>query len=212
MSTSKILASVLLSAGMLVCAEDGWAQALPDSAAVRRFHAGLTTVGVQHLNVVGLGLFGVYGNWQRSMSAVNWGGELFLLHSGERRVQREDAYNKAFAQDSVLTYVYEQVSSISLGGSAFRVLHAPPEEFGPTLPGVALGFSAGVVLETDRVGLQTSDLEYYYGYSAPSNTDISFRPYVRPQIMLSQGPVSIVAGVAVFPVFASWSVGVAYGW
>jgi len=194
---------------------EGVAQTFAPSDSVRRFHVGLTTVGVRHLGVVGLGMFGVYGDWQRSQSMVNWGGEVLLLHSGERRIARSRAHNPAFRSDTLyrsVSYVYEQVSSIGVGGSAFRVLRTPPDELDFVLPGVTLGVSGGVILETDRVGLQSSELDLYYGGGAPSDTDVSFRAYVRPQLMLSQGSVSVVVGMAFLPEFASWSVGVAYGW
>lgn len=208
------IACGLLVSGLLACPFAGRAGAASRSDSARTYHLGLTTVRVRHLDVVGLGMFGVYGDWSGSSSVVNWGGEVMLLHSGERRIPRLKAYNPAYS-DTVyrsISHVYEQVSSIAIGASAFRVLRPPPEEWGLALPGVTLGVAAGIAFETDRVGLQSSDLDLYYGVSAPSNTDVYFSGYIRPQLVLSQGSISVVAGIAFLPEFASWSVGVAYGW
>jgi len=177
-----------------------------------RYHAGVTVVGVQHLGGAGLGLFGLYGRLDRTRPFITPGGELLLFHSGERHVSREDAYNHFFSGDSLITGVYEQVSMIGLGGSGFVVVRTPPASIRQEMPGLALGLSAGVMFETDRVGLRSSELDYYYGYSSFSDTNVSLRPYLRPQVIVSQGPISLMGGMAVFPVFASWSIGAAYAW
>ena len=195
--------------------EAGKARAFARPDSVRTFHVGLTTAGMRHLDVVGLGIFGVYGDWQRSSSIVNWGGEVLLLHSGERRIARANAHNPAFRSDTLFggfSHVYEQVSSIAVGGSAFRVISRPPQDYGLMLPGVTVGVSGGAILETDRVGLRSSELDVYYGTGGPSDTGVSLRIYIRPHLVVTQGAVSVAAGVAFFPEFASWSVGVAYGW
>jgi hypothetical protein len=189
------------------------AQTPPEHRTEPQYNVGVTTAGMRHLGGVGLGIVGIYRRPEPIWRRVHVGGEALLLHSGERRVRVQDAYNDAFLADSALvSYVYEQVGSVGVGGTLFLPLHRSSASPGLHLPGITLACSGGLIFETDLVGLQSSDVQTYYGYSSPSDTDILFRPYVRPQLMLSRGPFSIVGAFALLPRFASWALGVTYGW
>jgi hypothetical protein len=182
----------------------------------RLWHVGLVVTGVRHLGGTGLGIFGFYGD---RADRFTWGGEAMMLHSGERRIPPLEAYNDYYIVDGKppqnVTHVYEEVGMIGFGGSIYSALVRPPRNVGLHAPGVTLGISTGLMIETDRVGLQPSDIEQYYiyyGYGSSSDTDLSLRPYIRPQLIVTQGPLSIACGIAVFPKFASWNIGVTYGW
>ena len=216
-SGSAVILLAILAVATRPAAADGWldSDTGADSGAVHKYHLALSASGVRHLRFVGLGIVGWYGDWQAAHTAVGWGGEMLLLHSGERWIPRSEAYNQAFAADSVfggVSHLWEQVSSVGLGATAFHVLRSPPGDYGWLIPGIAVGVACGVILEADRVGLQSSDVDLQYGVSAPSDTEVSFTPYVRPQLVLSQGSISLVGGIALLPKFASWTVGLAYSW
>lgn len=179
----------------------------------RLYHVGLSLIGIRHLGGAGLGIVGSYGDRSARLS---FGGEAILAHSGERRIPPEQAYNTYFMEDDGtynpnLRYVYEEVAIIGFGGSVHSALIAPPNRVGLHAPGVTIGVSGGLMLETDRVGLRPSDLDLYYGYGS-SDTDLFIRPYITPQLVMSQGALSLVCGVTVFPVFPTWSIGITYGW
>ena len=203
--------------GLFVVSGTGRAEGLPyaepdtSAHAMRKYHVGGAIVGIRHLGGTGIGVVGNYGNWQRAPSWIGWGGEVLLLHSGERRVAPTEAHNSHFAADTAsVAIVYEEVGMVGLAGAAYAIIRTTPD-YGLHLPGVVVGLSVGFMVETDRVGLRSSEVEAYYGYGT-SDTDISLRPYLRPQLVVSQGPVSVAAAIACLPEFPSWSVGVSYGW
>jgi len=178
----------------------------------RRYHVGGAVVGMNHLGGTGIGFIGYYGDWQESTPRLSWGGEALFFHSGERRVRLANAHNKHYAADSLtLGAVYEEAGSIGVGATGYLVLTPAPRRLEMRRPGVAFALSGGVMIETDRVGLRSSSVDAYYG-TGNSDMDFSFGPYVRPQIIVSNGPLSLVTAVAFFPVFPTWSVGMLYGW
>ena len=186
-----------------------------DEQPVRKFRAGAMMAGIRHLGGQGFGLFMTFGPLNRSQGHMNWGAEGLFVTSGERRLLKEDAHNTYFESDSMFAsvrYVYETASTVGLGLSAYRVLRDPPPGIGSSWPGVAIGLSAGLTLETDRVGLRSSDYEYYYGYVSYSDTDISILPYVHPHLVLSQGAISLFAGATLLADYPTWTVGLAYAW
>ncbi len=183
-----------------------------DETAPWRFRVGLATVGVRHLDVVGVGITGEYRH-PLAWRGVQSGGEALLIHSGERRIPTREACNDFFLDDTAyVSHVYEQVGSVAIGGSLYVPVLKGPDHVGFRVPGVMVGLAGGFMFETDRVGLQSSDIQAYYGYSTPSDTDISLRPYVRPQIVLMQGGFSLSGSAIIFPRFARWTLGVAYAW
>ena len=180
----------------------------------RRYHIGLVLTGLRHVGGPGLGMILGYGRLQRGSFPINGGGEFLFLSSGERRVRREEAHNTHFAADSLyatVSYVYETASMVGFGGTAYHVVREPPEELGLVIPGIAVGLTAGVMFETDRVGLRSSEYDVYYGYGN-SDTNISLRPYVRQRILFTQGRLSLTAGFTIVPIFPTWHVGLTFGW
>jgi len=183
-----------------------------DETAPWRFRVGLATVGVRHLDVVGVGITGEYRH-PLAWRGVRSGGEALLMHSGERRIPTRTACNDFFLNDTAyVSHVYEQVGSVGIGGSLYVPVLKGPEHLGFHVPGVMVGLAGGLMFETDRVGLQSSDIQAYYGYSTPSDTDVSLLPYVRPQIVLMQGGFSLSGSAIFFSRFARWTLGVAYAW
>jgi hypothetical protein len=179
----------------------------------RMFHIGLMVLGVRKVGGVGLGAFGMYGDVDRRLA---WVGEFLLMNSGERHIPTVEAHNKHYIGSDGLPIanvnrVFEEMSMLGFGGGVvFRVLQAP-KNVGIYLPGLSIGLTGGIMLETDRVGLRPSDVDQYTGYGN-SDTNISLRPYLGPRIMVRQGPFSVAGGMTVFPIFTSWTVGIAYGW
>ena len=185
-----------------------------DPNRLRRFHLGIALVGMRHVDAVGLGVTGSYGNYRDRFA---WGGELFMVQSGDVRVPPTEARNGHYRDedgnsvDPSISYVYESVGAVGIGASVYTSLVAPSPTIGFHRPGIALGVSGGAMVETDRVGLRPTDIDLYYGYGS-SDTDLTLRPYASPHLVLSQGPLSVTGSVSFFAVFTTWSVGIAYGW
>ncbi len=182
----------------------------------RKYHAGVVLTGVRHHGGAGLGLQFEYGAYRRAEQPFRFSFESLFLSSGERRIDKAQAYNEYFRRDTVsfapVHTVYETFMSVNIGGAVHYVVSDPPPWLSIELPGLALGLAGGVALETDRVGLLSSEYVEYYGYDSYADTDFSLRPYVRPKLVLTNGPLSLSAGVMVFTKFMSWHVGIAYGW
>jgi hypothetical protein len=179
----------------------------------RKFHIGLMVLGVRKVGGIGLGAFGMYGDVDRRLT---WVGEFLLMNSGERRIPTLEAHNKHYIDSDGLPTVssdrvFEEMSMFGFGGGVvFRLLQAP-KNVGIYTPGLSIGLTGGIMVETDRVGLEPSDVDQYNGYGN-SDTNISLRPYLGPRIMVRQGPFSVAGGMTIFPIFTSWTVGIAYGW
>ena len=184
--------------------------------AERLYHAGLVFTGINHHDGTGVGLQFEYGGFRREPRPLRFSFEALFVSSGERRLSKYDAYNDYFLQDSVLfapiNTVYESFMTIVVGGSVHYVITSPPPWLSVSLPGVALGVAAGGALETDRVGLLSSEYVEYYGYDSYSDTNYSLRPYVRPKVVFTNGPLSVVFSTTFLTEFLTWNVGIAYGW
>jgi hypothetical protein len=179
----------------------------------RRYHFGVLFSGVRHLGGQGMGLYLSHSRPYSEKSPVKWGFEGLFLSSGERRIPRSEAHNPHFLADSLYggySNIYETASSIGFGGSFSYTLRKPADRFSIGIPGVALALSGGVMLETDRVGLSSSEYDQYYG--SISDTNFTFRPYLRPSVVFTQGAISLMMGMSFLPVFTSWNFGIAYGW
>jgi hypothetical protein len=184
----------------------------PDTVQATKYHLGGGMVGIRHLGGTGIGIVGKYGDWGSVGTVFRFGGEALALHTGERRLSPTDAVNGYYAADSArVALIYEEAGMVGFAATGYAVILPTPPSFGLARPGVALGLSAGFMIETDRVGLRSSSVDEYYG-TGNSDMDIMFRLYARPQLIVSQGPLSLVVARAFLPVFPTWSVTVLWGW
>ena len=182
---------------------------------IRKYRVGAVFCGMKHVGTHGFGLTVSYGHLDQTSRLFNFGVDGVFITSGEQRVNKNDAYNDYFLSDSlfsVVDRVYETTASVGLGGTAFHVFRPPSSSYGLEWPGIAIGLSAGVMIETDRVGLRSSDYEYYYGTVSYSDTNINLRPYIRPQLALSQNALTLTFSTVLLARFPTWMIGLAYAW